>query len=45
MSTLKSAKKNNKRKSARWLRDIPETELLPDGRGEGGLKYMLCWFS
>ena len=47
MSTLKSVKKkkNQKTKKRTWLRDIPETELLPDGRGEGGLKDMLCWFS
>ena len=32
-------------KSARWLRDIPETELLPDWQGEGVLKiYSLLVF-
>ena len=32
-------------KSARWLRDIPETGLLPDGQGEGVLKiYSLLVF-
>ena len=35
MSTLKPVQL---KKSAPWLRDIPKTELLPDGQGKGGFK-------
>ena len=42
MSSLKSVQL---KKTARWLRDIPETELLPDWQGEGVLKiYSLLVF-